>query len=75
MDPMPRLDTLIYMKTKGMQQELKAKKIKIILIQTINMFPDALTKAALKSSIINLIRTIDPSFPLLKIKSLQSQGV
>ncbi|KNZ55415.1 hypothetical protein VP01_2688g1 [Puccinia sorghi] len=65
----------IDLKTKGIRQEVKAKSINIILIRTFDMLADALTKPAQKSSINNLIKTVDPSFPFLKIKSLQSRGV
>ncbi|KAI7957539.1 hypothetical protein MJO28_004649 [Puccinia striiformis f. sp. tritici] len=65
----------IDLKTKGIRQELKHKNIKIILIRTFDMIADALTKAASKSSILNLTKTIDPSFVNPSIKSLQSRGV
>jgi hypothetical protein len=52
---------LINLKTKGIQQEVKLKKIKIVLIQTFDMLADALTKPAPKSSISNLVHTVNPS--------------
>jgi hypothetical protein len=39
------------------------------------MLADALTKPAFKPSINNLVKTIDPSFPIAQVKSLQTQGV
>ncbi|PLW15122.1 hypothetical protein PCASD_23224 [Puccinia coronata f. sp. avenae] len=65
----------IDLKTKGIRQELKLKNIKITLIRTFNMLANALTKAAPKSSILNLIHTVDPNFNLPDLKSHQSQGV
>ena len=65
----------IDLKTKGIRQELKHKNIKIILIRTFDMLADALTKAAPKSSITNLTKTIDPSFSLPEVKSHQPRGV
>ncbi|POV99253.1 hypothetical protein PSHT_13735 [Puccinia striiformis] len=65
----------IDLKTKGIRQELKHKNIKIILIRTFDMIADALTKAASKSSIENLTKTIDPAFSNLSCKSLQPRGV
>ncbi|KAI9623831.1 hypothetical protein H4Q26_017106, partial [Puccinia striiformis f. sp. tritici PST-130] len=65
----------IDLKTKGIRQELKFKNIKIILVRTYNMIADALTKAAPKSSLLNLTKTIDPSFVNTLIKSHQPRGV
>jgi hypothetical protein len=65
----------IDLKTKGIRQELKFKNIKIILIRTFDMLADALTKAAPKSSVLNLTKTVDPAFSIMQVKSLQSRGV
>jgi hypothetical protein len=65
----------VSLKTKGICQELKHKNIKITLIRTFDMLADALTKAAPKSLILNLIQTVDPNFNLPYLKSHQSQGV
>ncbi|KAI7962507.1 hypothetical protein MJO28_000601 [Puccinia striiformis f. sp. tritici] len=65
----------IDLKTKGIRQELKNKNIKIILVRTFDMLADALTKAASKSSVLDLTKTVDPSFTAPQIKSLQPRGV
>lgn len=52
----------IDLKTKGIRQEVKHKSIRINLIKTTEMLADALTKAAPKSSILNLTQEIDPDF-------------
>ena len=65
----------INLKTKGICQEVKHKTIKINLIWTFDMLANALTKFAFKSSVYNLVKTIDPSFPITQVKSLQPQGV
>ncbi|KNZ59572.1 hypothetical protein VP01_1700g3 [Puccinia sorghi] len=52
----------IDLKTKGIRQEVKHNNIRINLIRTHEMVADSLTKAASKSSISNLIKTIDPQF-------------
>ncbi|KNZ54453.1 hypothetical protein VP01_2942g1 [Puccinia sorghi] len=54
----------IDLKTKGIRQEVKHNTIRIDLIRTHEMVADALTKAAPKSSISNLVKTIDPQFDL-----------
>ncbi|PLW13723.1 hypothetical protein PCANC_21756 [Puccinia coronata f. sp. avenae] len=48
--------------TKGMCQEIKAKKIKVVLIRTHEMIADALTKPAPILSLSRLTKTIDPIF-------------
>ncbi|KNZ45087.1 hypothetical protein VP01_84g2 [Puccinia sorghi] len=52
----------IDLKTKGIRQEVKHKNIQIKLISTEEMRADALTKAAPKSSVLNLSEYIDPDF-------------
>ncbi|KNZ45299.1 hypothetical protein VP01_827g1 [Puccinia sorghi] len=52
----------IDLKTKGICQEVKHKSIQINLIGTKEMVADSLTKAASKDSILNLVKTIDPTF-------------
>ncbi|KNZ51107.1 hypothetical protein VP01_4091g2 [Puccinia sorghi] len=62
----------IDLKTKGLRQEVKQKNIKVVLIRTFDMLADTLTKPAPKSPIINLTKTIDPTYSTSK--SLQSRG-
>ncbi|PLW49958.1 hypothetical protein PCASD_01261 [Puccinia coronata f. sp. avenae] len=62
----------INLKTKGIQQELKHKNIRITLIRTFDMLANALTKAAPKSSVVNLVNTLDPTFRFSDLKSHQS---
>jgi ABC-type phosphate transport system auxiliary subunit len=52
----------IDLKKKGILQDAKHNSIKITLIRTHEMIADALTKAALKSSVNILINHIDPTF-------------
>ncbi|KNZ54230.1 hypothetical protein VP01_3000g2 [Puccinia sorghi] len=52
----------------------KAKNIKIVTIGTFDMIADALTKSAMKSSVQNVVKTIDLNFPFNLVKSFQPQG-
>ncbi|PLW05912.1 hypothetical protein PCANC_27409 [Puccinia coronata f. sp. avenae] len=65
----------INLKTKGIQQELKHKNIRITLIRTFDMLANALTKAAPKSSVVNLVNTLDPTFRFSDLKSHQSSSL
>ncbi|KNZ46501.1 hypothetical protein VP01_720g8 [Puccinia sorghi] len=65
----------IDLKTKGIRQEVKSKNIRISLIKTDKMIADALTKAAPKSSILSLVKAIDPSVSVTQSELHQSPGV
>ncbi|KNZ54670.1 hypothetical protein VP01_2888g1 [Puccinia sorghi] len=52
----------IDLKTKGLRQEVKHHTLRITLIKTTEMVADALTKAASKSSVNNLVQLIDCNF-------------
>lgn len=52
----------INLKTKGMCQEFKCQNMRVTLIGTYEMVADALTKAATKASIHNLVECINPDF-------------
>ncbi|KNZ63858.1 hypothetical protein VP01_10911g1, partial [Puccinia sorghi] len=54
----------IDLRTKGIRQEIKAKKIKIALVKTRDMIADPLTKPAPIEPLKNLVRAVDPSFDL-----------